>query len=202
MINKLKRRSLRLPHYDYSQAGAYFVTVCIQSRKCLFGEVIDGKVVLNASERMVQSIWNEIPQFYPGADVDALAVMPNHLHGIIILGVGAGPRACPDEKQSGGQPRGGAPTISLPDVVHRFKSFSTAKYRKGVAQNNWPPFPGRLWQRNYYEHVIRNETEMNLIREYIELNPAKWALDRENPETVPKSPGQKEEIEKVLGGRP
>jgi putative transposase len=198
VVGKSHRRSIRLPGFDYAQTGAYFVTVCTQRRKCLFGEVIDGKVALNASGRMVESIWNEISQFYSGADVDAFTVMPNHLHGIIILGVGAGPRACPDDRQ----PQGVAPTLSLPDIAHRFKLLTTTKYIEGVAQNSWPPFPGRLWQRNYYEHVIRNETEMNLIREYIQMNPLKWFYDRENPEYPQRPPDSQKEIEEILGGLP
>jgi putative transposase len=199
---KPQRRSLRLPHYDYSQAGAYFLTICTTGRKCLFGEIADGEMYLSDSGRMVESIWNEISHHYSGINVDAFVMMPNHIHGIIILGLGAGPRACPEERQRMGQPQGVAPTIALPDVVHRFKSFSTAKYRKGVAQNNWPAFPGRLWQRNYYEHVIRNEDELNKIREYIQMNPAKWAFDRENPETSQRQPEPQKEIEDILGDLP
>ena len=102
------------------------------------------------------------------------------------------------------QPQGVAPTISLPDVVQRFKSLTTTKYVKGVAQDSWPTFPGRLWQRNYYEHVIRSENELNSIREYIELNPTKWAFDRENPDHPPgtRAPGSQKEIEEILGCLP
>jgi len=93
-------------------------------------------------------------------------------------------------------------SLSFPDVVHRFKSLTTTKYMKGVAQNGWPPFSGRLWQRNYYEHVIRNENELNLIREYILNNPAKWAFDRENPGASERQRGTQKEIEEILGGLP
>jgi REP element-mobilizing transposase RayT len=151
---------------------------------------------------MVESIWNEIPQFYPGVEVDAFTVMPNHLHGIIILGVGAGPRACPADRPQKGQPQGVAPTLSLPEFAHRFKLLTTTKYIKGVSQNNWPPFPGKLWQRNYYEHVIRNENELNLIREYIQVNPLKWFYDRENPDYPQRPPDSQNEIEEILGGLP
>jgi REP element-mobilizing transposase RayT len=201
---KPRRRSLRLAHYDYSHAGAYFVTVCTNGRKCLFGRAIEDVISLNDIGRMVGTVWNDIPKYYPDVKVDAFVTMPNHIHGIIILGVGAGPRACPDEKQRTGQPRGVAPTISLPDVVQRFKSLTTAKYIKGIAQNNWPPFQARLWQRNYYEHVVRNENELNSIREYIELNPTKWVFDRENPDHPPGAqvPGSQKEIEKILGCLP
>ena len=130
------RRSIRLKGYDYSQAGAYFVTICTQDRQCLFVNVLDGKMNLNNAGEMINRIWHEIPEYYPGIDIDAYQIMPNHIHGIIMIGVGAGPRACPpmshrppddnngnfnDGQPNDGQPRGGiAPTtvatagLSLP----------------------------------------------------------------------------------------
>ena len=95
------RRSIRLRGYDYSRAGAYFVTVCVQNRECLFGDVVDGKMILNDAGMMIQIVWNEIPAHYPGIEIDALVIMPNHTHGIVVI-VGAGPRACPVD----GQPQG------------------------------------------------------------------------------------------------
>jgi len=202
LINRTHRRSLRLPNYDYAQAGAYFVTVCTNERKCLLGEIVGGEMRLSDAGRMVESVWIDIARHYSSVDIDAFVTMPNHIHGIIILGVGAGPRACPDEKKRMGQPQRVAPTISLPEVVQRFKSLTTTKYIKGVAQESWPAFPGRLWQRNYYEHVIRKENELTLIREYIQLNPTKWAVDKENPGAIQTAPAKREEIENILGGRP
>ena len=178
------RQSMRLYEYDYSQAGAYFVTVCTQNRDFLFGEITDGRMVPNDAGRMIQSSWDELPHHYPGIDIDAFVAMPNHIHGIIVL-VGAGPRACPGNgklQEDGGQPRGVAPTLSLPDIVHRFKSLTTTRYKHGVQQFGWIPFPGKLWRRNYYEHIIRNEEELDRLREYIVNNPAQWALDDENPD--------------------
>lgn len=170
------RRSIRLKGYDYTQAGAYFITICTQNRLCLFGEVVNGEMRLNEAGAMVQSVWDEIPVFYPGVLTDAFVVMPNHIHGIVVL-VGAPPRGCPNQ----GQAQGPAPTLSLPDVVHRFKTMTTKRYADGVKRNGWPPFPGRLWQRNYYEHIIRNEESLNRIRQYIADNPARWVQDRDNP---------------------
>lgn len=198
------RRSLRLKGYDYSQAGAYFITIVTQNRACLFGEVADGEMRLNEAGRMVESVWSDIPAFYAGVAIDEFVAMPNHIHGIIIL-VGAGPCACPEGpcacpigvgaaprgrpgygQPQGvvGQPQGVAPTLSLPDVVHRFKTLTTKRYADGVRQSGWPPFRGRLWQRNYYEHIVRNDDELHRIREYIANNPLRWALDRENPDVV------------------
>ncbi len=188
------RRSIRLKGYDYSQTGTYFITICVKNRQCLFGEIVGAgagpcacpEMVLNDAGRMVQSVWNEIPKYYFGVDIDAFQIMPNHVHGIIVL-VGAGPRAGPDggqpRGQPQGQPRGVAPTtgLSLPDVVHRFKTMTTKRYIDGVKQHGWPRFGGKLWQRNYYEHIIRNDTDLQRIREYIENNPTQWDLDKKNP---------------------
>lgn len=216
------RRSIRLKGYDYSHPGAYFVTICTQDRAVLFGEVGDGEMWLNDAGAMVQSVWEEMSAFYPGVETDSFVVMPNHIHGIVIL-VGAAPCGRPDDlgqpqgmgqpqgvapmlslagvvrvsvQAQGpgdpkGQPQGVAPTLSLSDVVHRFKTLTTKRYSEGVKRYGWPPFPGRLWQRNYYEHVIRNEESLNRIRQYIADNPARWALDRENPDaTAPGSEGE------------
>ena len=174
---RLHRRSIRLKGYDYSQPGAYFITICTQDRACLFGEVVDGEMRLNDAGQMVQDVWDELPAFYPSVQTDAFIVMPNHIHGIIIL-VGADPCVCPDEI---GQPQMIAPRLSLPDVVHRFKTMTTKRYIDGVKKFGWTPFRRRLWQRNYYEHIIRNDHALQRIREYIWTNPLRWHLDRENP---------------------
>jgi putative transposase len=153
---------------------------------------------LNEIGHMARTIWNELPSKYPGIDIDESVIMPNHIHGIIMITthvVGAGPRACPECKQprpnsnarnnadciptQTGHPQGGAPT--LPDIVHRYKSFTTSEYRTNVVKLNWPLFPGKLWQRNYYERIIRNESEMNRIRQYVIDNPLCWNQDENNP---------------------
>jgi putative transposase len=176
------RRSIRLKEYNYSQPGYYFVTVCVEDRRNLFSDIEDGKITLNDAGFMVQAAWDEIPEYYNGIDIDVFQIMPNHFHGIII--VGAGPRACPNDEQfnqrgdeQSGQPRGVAPTLSLGDIVGRFKSLTTTKYIHGIKNNNWPPFKKCFWQRNYYEHVIRDDNDLNRIREYIVNNPAKWEED-------------------------
>jgi putative transposase len=177
------RRSIRLKNFDYALAGAYFVTACTQNRECLFGKIVDGTMVLNDAGKMIQMVWDELPIHYDGVDIDQFIVMPNHIHGILVL-VGAGPRACPDTiNVKTEQPRV-APTISLPDVMHRFKTFTTTRYRIGVNQSQWSPFPGKLWQRNYYEHIIRAEEDLNKIRGYIVNNPAGWDKDEDNPNQI------------------
>jgi len=172
MDNKrFNRRSIRLPDYDYTQNGAYFVTICTQNRQQLFCNIDVGagpcagpKLSLNAIGMMVQSIWDDLPRYYPGVEIDEFIIMPDHFHGIIIL------------TEHIGRPQGAAPT-SLFDVVHRFKSLTTARYRQNVVRHRWPPFPGRLWQRNYFERVIRNEYELDRIRQYIRNNPIIWPDD-------------------------
>jgi len=185
------RRSIRLKGYDYAQSGAYFVTICTQDRVCLLGDLVGEEVRLSDAGRTIQTVWDELSDHYPGAETDTFVVMPNHIHGIVVLvgsnpGVGVGPCAYPDQGQTPkriGQPQGVAPTgLSLSGMVHRFKTLTTKLYADGVKQSVWPPFRGRLWQRNYYEHVIRSDRELDQIREYIATNPLRWAMDRENPQ--------------------
>ena len=184
-----RRRSIRLQGYDYSCSGAYFVTMCTENRECLFGEIVADEMRLNDAGQMVQMVWEQLPDHYPGVDVDGFVVMPNHIHGIIVLAgdpVGATLCGPPGQARGQGQARGPAPTrMSLPDVVQRFKSFTTTLCRRGVKERGWPPFPGRFWQRNYYEHIVRNDDELNCIRAYIQMNPARWAWDRQNADAIP-----------------
>jgi putative transposase len=183
--DKHHRRSIRLRGFDYARPGAYFVTICTQDRQCLFGEIRDGQAIVNEIGRMIQATWDEMPHHYPGVQIDAFVVMPNHIHGIVMLtDVGATPCGCPDSYHGpdrSGQAQGPAPTMSLSDVVHRFKSMTTSRYRHKVLQGTWPPFRHRLWQRNYYEHIIRDEDELNQIRTYISENPLRWELDENHP---------------------
>ena len=153
---------------------------------------------------MVQTTWDELPGSYPGVETDAFITIPNHIHGIIVLtgptpdSVGADPRVCPYPRVcpappgDTGRPRGAAPTedgerLSLGDVVARFKTMTTKRYADGVRQAAWAAFAGRLWQRNYYEHVIRDGRELDRVRRYIDENPCHWDCDRENPQFTPSS---------------
>lgn len=187
--DRSRRRSLRLRDYDYTQAGAYFVTVCTQDRACLFGEVVDGEMRLNEAGEMVSAEWNALVGRFPGVELDGFAVMPNHIHAIVVL-VGAGlvpARTCAGDERGDheGRPYGdGRPPPTLGGVMGAFKSITTVSYTRGVKQSAWPGFRGRLWQRNYYEHIIRDEASAHAIREYIANNPLQWALDRENPINV------------------
>src|SRR5215831_13524808 len=135
-----RRQSLRLPAYDYSQAGAYFITVCTQHRLMLFGEVIGSDVQLNEMGMIVQQTWDDLPRHYHGIDLDALIVMPNHVHGIIIL-------ADQSERRRG-----------VSEIVRGFKTFSARRANERSGKR------GVLWQRSYYERVIRNEKALDRIR--------------------------------------
>lgn len=181
------RRNLRLKDYDYTQAGAYFITLCTQNREHLFGSILNGVMQLNPAGKMVETIWREIPAYYKRIFLDEFIIMPNHLHGIVILEDTTGyederlinPSVIKDSSLLRGQPQGAAPTkrLSLPDVVHRFKTMTTKRYADGVKQSQWLPFQGKLWQRNYWEHVIRNHTALAELREYICNNPLRWEED-------------------------
>ena len=178
------RRSIRLRGYDYSRAGLYFVTFVIHDRYCLFGNIENGNMELNDAGCMIEHIRKSLPVSYHGIDIDVYQIMPNHFHGIIVI-VGAGPCACPYLIPETGQPQGVASTMALPDVVHCFKSMTTKCYSDGVKRSNWQPFAGKLWQRNYYEHIIRNKDDLKRIREYIISNPVHWDEDEENPYNIP-----------------
>ena len=181
------RRSIRIPGYDYSQDGWYFVTICTQNRKDMFGTIVGAGqcacpiLELNNAGFMVKTWWQKIRNKFPSVQTDEYVVMPNHFHGIIT--VGAGPRVRPivgNINNKSGQSHRIAPTLG--DIVNWFKTMTTNQYIHGVKQNDWPPFSGRLWQRNYYEHIIHNEDELNRFRCYIADNPANWQTDEENPD--------------------
>ena len=187
------RRSIRLKGYNYSQLGAYFVTICTHGRECVFGEVVDGRMRLNALGKIARQCWLDIPRHFPHAALDAFVVMPNHVHGIIwivesqnddsiratdvIVGarhemVGA-THASPLHTQT--NPPRGPKRRSIGAIVGSYKSAVTKRINE---RRNTPG--ATVWQRNYYEHVIRNDESLNRIRQYILENPIRWHLDREN----------------------
>ena len=166
---------MRLKGYDYGQSGAYFVTVCTQGRTCLFGNVAEGQMQSNEAGRMVERWWLELNRKFPTVKTDDYVVMPNHFHGILAIQVGADLRVGP-------APEGAHTGAPLPTIVQWFKTMTTNEYIRGVKSASWPSFNGQLWQRSFYEHVIRDDGSLNRIRQYILDNPARWAFDRENPQ--------------------
>ena len=188
------RRSIRLRNYDYSQAGAYFITICVQHRECLFGEITGGKMHPNDAGHMVGHWFAKLEHKFHDIECDEFACMPNHVH-FIVVNVGADPRVRPnaDHRGCSGQTHGSAPTgTPLSEVIQWFKTMTINAYIRGVKHNNWQPFPGKLWQRNYWDHIIRNESELHRIREYIRNNPALWEQDRLHPDQEP-FPGETRE---------
>jgi putative transposase len=246
---KHHRRSIRLKGYDYTQPGAYFITICAQGRACLFGEIIDGEMHLNEAGQIVVQTWQDLLNHISNVQLDAFVVMPNHVHGIIIItdhagGIGAGfkparttmgPGSVADSGSTAGpgsvgagsvgagsepapttttkapgsaagsgpttgsgpaagsgpttgsgpvgagsEPAPTAPTRSshgLPEIVRQFKTFSARRINELRGTPGTP-----VWQRNYYEHIIRDEFSLSRIRQYIAENPARWDADWEHPQ--------------------
>jgi len=151
------RRSIRLPGYDYSQPGAYFVTICIWQRECLLGEIQDGNILLSRYGEVVNFNWFNLTRVYPHIELDSFVIMPNHIHGIIIIKN--------QNKRHG-----------LSEIVRGFKTFSARRINQLRSVSAIP-----LWQRGYYEHIIRNETTFSKIQEYIINNSSKWEMDEMHP---------------------
>lgn len=180
------RRSIRLKGYDYAHAGLYFVTICCQDRVCRFGEVVDGEMVLNELGTVAYMEWIKLTERFSNFELDVFQIMPNHIHGIILLNdipVGAGFTPAPNDLNApnDGQPNDDkratarvAPTVS--DIVGAYKSLVANGCLDIYKSKN--ETMGKLWQRNYYEHIIRNEQSYQRISEYIVNNPAKWADDK------------------------
>jgi len=173
-----RHKSIRLKHYDYSQPGSYFVTICARNREPLFGKINDGEMVLSAMGKIVKTCIMDIPAHYPNVALDKFVIMPNHVHAIIVLwGENSRGTACraPTEEKFG-QPK----KSSISTIIRSLKSTSTKRINILIHTSGHS-----IWQRNYYEHVIRNENELNKIRQYIINNPPKWEYDRENRNGIP-----------------
>lgn len=198
------RRSIRLKGYDYSSPGAYFVTICAQNRECLFGKIepvvvadtqichnnglVESnkpvcpnwqKMILNDTGRMIEKWWIELKNKFNNIVVDEFVIMPDHFHGIIII--------------ENGQTHGSAPVCNnennivranlcvrpnIPEIIQWFKTMTTNEYIRNVKQNRWEPFGGKLWQRNYYEQIVRDEISLRRVHEYIINNPRQWQQDK------------------------
>ena len=173
------RRSLRLQGFDYRSAGAYFVTICTSERLCTLGAVVDQAVDLSREGAIIQEVWRSLPDRFAGGETDAFVVMPNHVHGVIVL-AGAQFTASNQSCEAKRSPM-------LGEVVRTFKAASTRLIRASGSE-------GFAWQRGYYEHVVRNEIDLQRVRDYIEANPSFWEEDPENP-AVPRT-----KPDKITGG--
>ncbi|OGR06363.1 MAG: hypothetical protein A2511_10150 [Deltaproteobacteria bacterium RIFOXYD12_FULL_50_9] len=198
-----KRRSIRLKEYKYSNNGAYFVTVCVQNRESLFGDIINNEMVLNAAGHLVELSLGGIPNNFPGITIDQYVIMPNHCHAIICINLASTTTDADPVRAGSSRPVFFRPVSACPDVVDT--DFSLPKNQGGrtpplrrqptlgqiighfkyQSTKNINQLHGNavisIWQRNYYERVIRDENELARAREYIINNPLQWNMDKENP---------------------
>jgi REP element-mobilizing transposase RayT len=180
---KHHRRSIRLQNYDYAQPGAYFITIVTWRRECLFGEVVDGQMVFTKFGLVAKLQWEKLPKRFPNIELGAFAIMPNHMHGIIVIMNGRGTAGKLSDPN--GEPSRRAPTHeqfqkpvsgSIPTIVRSYKSSVSYRVNLMRGTHNVP-----VWHRNYYEHIIRNEQDLQNKTDYIEANPMLWDQDDENP---------------------
>jgi REP element-mobilizing transposase RayT len=183
---KHHRHSFRLPEYDYSQPGAYFVTMVAWHRECLFGEVVDGKMKLSKFGLVATQQWEKLPKRFRNIELGAFVIMPNHMHGIIVIMAGRGTaenlqsldgestRRAPTQEQFQKPVKG-----SIPTIVRSYKS--AVSYRINLIRDT-QDIP--VWQRNYYEHVIRDDKDLQKKTDYINANPLLWYQDEENPSNI------------------
>lgn len=187
---KHHRRSIRLKGYDYAQEGAYYVTIVTWQREFLFGEIVNSEMMLSPYGEIVQKWWEEIPVHFLNVETGAFVIMPNHVHGIIYILDGRGTVPVPKDdgentitknnKMSGVILGGETPPLRMPtlgQIIAYFKYQSTKEMNKVENTGTVTKF----WQRNYYEHIIRNETDLQNKTDYIESNPLLWDEDDENP---------------------
>jgi REP-associated tyrosine transposase len=188
-MNKRGQRSIRLKGYDYSQTGGYFVTIATFGRDSLFGEIMDARMQVNTLGRIVQECWDAIPFHFPNTTLDAFCIMPNHNHGILFIHDdpcrGTRPSNSSDDfvgaryisplpQKTPQQPSYGFKPGSLSAIVASFKAAVTR--RAGRSLNS-----GNIWQRNYYEHILRDQADYERVAGYIRDNPITWEQDVENP---------------------
>ncbi len=216
---KHHRQTIRLQGYDYTSSGAYFITICTHQRQCLFGEIVDAEMQLNVLGQMIHACWQRLPYYFPTLTLDAFVVMPNHVHGILVLGnssnttlgqnaenliVDSPPHAMSDQPHNSepelgvafGQKTVGNCQEPLPNaaplpprlvsgsvgaMILNFKSVTTRSINR-IRRSSGTP----IWQRNYYEHIIRNEASWQFIRQYIHNNPLSWQVDQLHPDNPSK----------------
>jgi REP element-mobilizing transposase RayT len=159
---------MRLPGWDYRRPGPYAITICTEHRWHLFGQVTDGRMVADPAGVLVADAWDQMANAFPTVAFDAWVLMPNHFHAIVRL---------PGTE------------VRLGDLVQGFKGLTTSRYADGVHAGRWDPFDGRLWQRNYYDHIVRDPADLDRCRRYIHANPANWASDIDREPDTPMIPG-------------
>lgn len=188
-----RRRSIRLPYYDYRQNGAYFFTICTLNRECLFGHVENDTMRLNEAGHIAHNEWLRSAEMRREIALDEFVVMPNHLHGIVFISETGGMRNDGKKAQDPATDSDGTATSARTEGVHRTPLQRPARASLGTFINGYKASVTKrltalhilsgasVWQRNYYEHIIRNDDDLDRIRHYIANNPACWKDDRENP---------------------
>jgi REP element-mobilizing transposase RayT len=175
------RRSIRLKAYDYAQEGAYFVTIVARHREFLFGEIINGEMRLGRYGEIVQKWWKAIPRHFPNVEIGAFVIMPNHIHGIILIIDERRGTVSVSNDDVYPQAQGGrTPPLRMPTLRQIIAYFKYQSTKEMNVLNNTGTVT-KFWQRNYYEHIIRNKTDLQNKTAYIEANRLLWAQDNENP---------------------
>lgn len=164
------RKHIRIPEFDYRAGGAYFITICSVMRLPIFGKIENGKVNLSPIGEIVDSFWKKIPEFSSNCSLDQFLVMPNHLHGILMIDNPLCYKAFDDNYQPGIKPR------SISSIIGSYKSSVTKFCNENYKNHDFYPSK-TIWQQNFYEHVIRNERDLLALQEYIANNPLRWELD-------------------------
>lgn len=181
------RRSIRLKGYDYSKAGLYFITICIHNRKCLFGEITNDKIILNEFGDIAFNQWAKLPDRFSNFELDVFQIMPNHMHGIILLDEPVGATLAVAQNGlnehginwAGARRAGASPApTTVGNMVGAYKSLVSNDCLEQFELKRPNEMMGKLWQRNYYEHIIRDEQSLQRIRDYIINNPSKWKDDK------------------------
>ena len=162
-----KRKNTRLKEFDYSQSSYYFVTICMKNRKEFFSNMVDSELVLTEFGKILDEVWNSLPKYY-NVELDYYKIMPDHFHGIIIID---NTLNVMDDKEK--------KTLTLSDIIGKLKSYSTRKIRNILGTGN--EFE---WQKSFYDRIIRNEEELYNIRKYIQENPLRWDIEKNNPENL------------------
>jgi len=174
-----RRKQLRLPGYDYAFPGVYFVTICSAGKVAVFGSVSGESIVLSRAGEIVRAEWIGLAERFARLVLDEFVIMPNHLHGVLAFvghAGGASPAGGISPATMGGASPGASPSPTLFDVIGAFKSISTIKVNKLLGRRGVP-----LWQRSYYEHIVRTGEDLRKIQRYILEKPLMWSLDPENP---------------------
>lgn len=167
MIELPKRKQQRLKEFDYSQSSYYFVTICMKNRNEFFSHIVNSELILTKFGKILDDVWNNLPKYY-NVELDYYIVMPDHFHGIVII----------DNTLNVKDDKGKDP-LTLSDIIGKFKSYSSRKIRNLLV--NKDEFE---WQKSFYDRIIRNDKELYNIRKYIQENPLRWDIEKNNPENL------------------